>query len=504
MNPARSLFLSLALLASNAHAAKWTDYFAIEKITNPAGIDPQVGAIEALADGKIAVAFHRGEVMIYDPAAKSWSLFASGLQEPLGMLSEPNGNLLVMQRAELTRLVDSDKDGKADHYETVFDGFGMSGNYHEFSYGPVRDQDGSLFIVLGLASNGARIRPEIRGTFSDIGLSRELLTNSKDWKNDGIKAGRMYSRVPYRGWVIKLSADGKTSEPWASGFRSPNGIGFDAKGRLLITDNQGDWRPTSPLYEIKKDGFYGNPASLVWTKNWDGRNPLEVPVAELDKLQVPAAGYFPQGELANSPTQPIIIPPGAFPKSFDQNTLIGEMNQPTLVRVLDDEVDGTFQTALVPFLDKSPLGIGNHRLAFGKDGAFYVGKTALSWAGGSGITRIKWNGKPFFSLDQIKARPAGFTLKFSQPVDPASIPAIVLHRHTYQYHANYGSPKVDDTVLPVTSAILAPDGLSLTLETAGPLKEKYLHFFDLTRLRSKSGDSLLGDKAWYEVVKAPK
>lgn len=503
MIPSRALFLGLCLLGSPLQAASWTDCFTIEPIPNPAGIDPQVGAIGTLADGKIIAAFHRGEVMIYDPAGKSWSLFANGLQEPLGLLPEANGDLLVMQRAELTRLKDTDQDGKADRYETVYDGFGMTGNYHEFAYGPVRDKDGNLFIALGLASNGAQIRPELRGEFSEIGtLNREQMTYSKDWKKDGGKAGRMYSRVPYRGWVMKISPAGK-AEPWASGFRSPNGIGFDASGRLLVTDNQGDWRPTSPLYEIKQGGFYGQPASLVWKDGWDGRDPVKLPLDELDRMQTPAIGYFPQGELANSPTQPVIIPAGAFPKNFDRQTLIGEMNQPTLVRVLEDEVDGTFQTALVPFLDKSPLGIGNHRLTFTSDGSLYIGKTALSWAGGSGITRIKWNGKPFFALDRIKALPDGFSLTFTEPVDPGTLSDIAVKTHTYKYHSNYGSPKIDESAMPVDKATASGDGLTVTLET-GPLKERYLHALDLSKLRSKSGANLLGDRAWYQVVKAPK
>lgn len=498
------LFLAIGLIFTTAHAAEWKDYFSFEKIPNPLGVDPQVGALGTLADGKIIAAFHRGEVMIYDPAAKSWTLFANGLQEPLGLLPEPNGSILVMQRAELTRLTDTDKDGTADRYETVFDGFGMSGNYHEFSYGPARDADGNLYVALGLASNGAPIRPEIRGEFSEIGeLDREQMTNADDWKANFEKAGRMYARVPYRGWIFKISPDGKTAEPWASGLRSPDGIGFDASGRLLVTDNQGDWRPTSPLYEIKKGGFYGNPMSLIWEKNWGRRDPLKVSVSDLNRRQTPPAGYFPQGELANSPTEPVIIPPGAFPKIFDRQTLIGEMNQPTLVRVLEDEVDGTFQTALVPFLNQSPIGIGNHRLTFGKDNSLYVGKTALSWAGGSGITRIKWNGKPFFVIDQIKALPTGFAVKFSEPVDPETLSGIAAKRHTYHYHATYGSPKVDETELPIKAATLSPDGLTATL-TLGALKETYLHALDFTKLRSKSGSNLLGEKAWYQVIKAPK
>lgn len=502
MNPFRFLALGLAA-AATAHADMWTDHFDLERLPDPVGIDPQVGALETLADGRLAAAFHRGEVMIYDPAAKSWSLFASGLQEPLGMLVEPDGSLLVMQRSELTRLVDTDKDGKADRYETVFDGFGMTGNYHEFAYGPVRDKDGSLFIVLGAGSNGAPMRSEVRGEFSEIGQADfGQMTDAKNWKNNSKLAGRMYSRVPYRGWVLKLSPDGKTATPWASGFRSPNGIGFDSHGRLLVTDNQGDWRPTSPLYEIKQGGFYGHPPSLVWRKGWDGRDPMKIPVGELDKMQTPAAGYMPQGELANSPTQPVIIPAGAFPPGFDQQTLIGEMNQPWLVRVLDDEVSGNFQTALVPFLDGSLLGIGNNRLAFGKDGSLYIGKTALSWAGSFGVTRVKWNGKPFFSIDAVKATPSGFTIAFSEAADTATLAGIMAKRHTYKYHANYGSPKIDETELPA-KASLSEDGKILTLDLGGSLKEKYLHLLDLTALRSKSGNSLLGSKAWYQVNKAP-
>jgi glucose/arabinose dehydrogenase len=494
--------LYLSLLVASTQAATWTDYFDFEALPNPGGVDPQVGALETLPDGRLAAAFHRGEVMIYDPVARSWSLFANGLQEPLGLLSEPSGSLLVMQRAELTRLSDADHDGSADLYETVFDGFGMSGNYHEFSYGPVRDKDGSLFIALGLASNGAPIRQEIRGEFMKIGSPREKITVGTDWEKNAKAAGRMYSRVPYRGWVIKLSPDGKTVTPWASGFRSPNGIGFDASGRLLLTDNQGDWRPTSPLYQVKQDGFYGHPAALVWRKDWDGRDPLKVPVAELDALQIQASGLFPQGELANSPTQPVTIPAGVFPSSFDRQTLIGEMNQPTLIRVIDDEVDGHFQPALVPFLDGSPLGIGNNRLAFGKDGSLYIGKTALSWAGSSGIIRVKWNGKSFFSVAGVKATANGFVVRLSEAADPSTIQSIVAKRHTYIYSGQYGSPKVDETLLPIQST-LSNDGLVLTLEI-GPLKEKFLHLLDLRTLRSATGTNLLGDRVWYQVNHAPK
>jgi hypothetical protein len=184
-------------------------------------------------------------------------------------------------------------------------------------------------------------------------------------------------------------------------------------------------------------------------------------------------------------------------------TLIGEMNQPTLVRVLDDEVDGVFQTALVPMFFGSPLGKGNNRIVFGKDGTMYVGKTALSWAGDNGIARVKWNGKPFFSLDAMKAQPGGFTLKFSEPVDPDSLPEIAVSSHTYEYHADYGAPKKDQKAMEVKAAKLSSDGKVLSLDL-GAIREGYLHLVDLSGLKSAAGNTLLGDKAWYQVVKAPR
>ena len=497
-------FSLLAWLSLSLAASAWTQHFSFEEIPLPQGVDPQVGAMDTMADGRIAVAFHRGELMIYDPTAKTWSTFATGLQEPLGMLVDKDGSVLVMQRAELTRLRDTNGDGSADEYETVFDDFGMSGNYHEFSYGPARDAQGNLYIVLGVASNGAPMAKEIRGEFSEIGkVDFEGMTSRETWGKNRGPAGRMYARVKWRGWVLKLSPDGKTMEPFAGGFRSPNGIGFDASGRLLITDNQGDWRPTSPLYDVKKGGFYGHPASLVWKPGWDGKDPYSIPVPELDQLQTPAVGYFPQGELANSPTWPVVIPQGSFPAGWTNHTLIGEMNQKNLVRVLEDEVDGTFQTALVPVFNGSPLGMGSNRLAFGKDGSLYIGKTALSWAGGKGITRVKWNGEAFLSLDQVKAQKEGFALRFSQAIDATTLETLAVSRHTYAYHAAYGAPKKDLTKLEVKNAKLSADGMTLTFEI-GALKEKYLHCIDMTGLHGKDGGKLLGDKAWYQVVKAPK
>src|SRR3546814_3120381 len=76
------------------------------------------------------------------------------------------------------------------------------------------------------------------------------------------------------------------------GFRSPDGIGFDGKGNLFVTDNQGDWLGTSKMYHVEAGNFYGQVSSLVWKEGWD-TDPLKMPVPVLDSMRTREAILFP-------------------------------------------------------------------------------------------------------------------------------------------------------------------------------------------------------------------
>jgi glucose/arabinose dehydrogenase len=493
---------SLLLFASFASAQS----IEIEPMPNPPGVDPQIGGLDVRPDGKVAAAFHRGEVLIFDPASKTWSRFAEGLHEPLGLLAESNDSLLVMQRAELTRLRDTDGDGTADSYETVFDNFGMSGNYHEFAFGPAKGPDGSLYIALNVASNGAGVRPEIRGEWSDIGdATFEQMIDGPNFGKFRGKAGRMYSRVPYRGWIIKVSPDGSKWEPYASGFRSPDGIGFDAQGRLLVDDNQGDWRGTSPLYVVKKGGFYGHPASLIWTAGWDKGDPRKIPVQELDAMRVKESARFPQGELANSPTQPAVFPASWGP--YAGQTIIGEMNQPRLIRFMPDEIGDFVQGTMISMFEETPLGIGNHRLAFSKDGTMWVGKTRLSWAGSEGLVKITPRDlDKAFTVTSVHLEKTEkghtFRIHFSQPIK--ELTGLQMSRFDYLYHEAYGSPKTDEADIPLASVgPFQNRGTEIIVEPEGELKAGAIHCIEFSGGTSKSGSQLGAIKLYYQATNIP-
>lgn len=132
-----SIFLALCFTSCSENIVE-SGTFVVEDISMPDGLTAEVAALDVLSDGRLIAAFMRGEIMIYEPEADKWEVFATGLHEPLGMLVIDDQEILVMQLPELTRIRDTDGDGVADHYETVYDGFGMTGNYHEFTYGQLK------------------------------------------------------------------------------------------------------------------------------------------------------------------------------------------------------------------------------------------------------------------------------------------------------------------------------------------------------------------------------
>jgi glucose/arabinose dehydrogenase len=481
--------------------ALMAQHFRVTELKGPAGVDPQVGAILPLSDGRVAVAFHRGEIAVFDLQKASWSIFAEGLHEPLGLLEDTDGSLLVMQRPELTRLKDMNGDGAADVFETVWDGFGMTGNYHEFAFGPLRSKDGKLFVALNLASSGASVRSELRGEWLDVGLQREAFY--QDWKSASKQAGRMYSRVPWRGWVMEIDPKTGVAQPFASGFRSPDGLGWDAEGNLLVSDNQGDWRGTSELHVVKRGGFYGHPASLPWRGDWAHGDPLKAPVEVLEQLRTPAAVWFPQGTYANSPTQMVRIPKTAAWGPYGGHILIGEMNVPKLLRVTLEEVHGVWQGACYPMVEMTTLKAGLHRLAFVGD-RLLVGRTHLSWAGGEHLGWLESTGNFGFDVMELKAEPDGFNVRFSKPADRSAVDPSnwSVRSYTFAYWATYGSPEMDSHEFSPESVSLSEDGLSARLKIP-EMRENFVYDFNFGSLRAADGSPVLNQKAAYTLRRKP-
>ncbi len=475
---------ALAEQKEKAPNALHSDYYKVEKIDTPAGLSAEVGGLDVLADGRVVACFHRGEVYIYDPAKKSWVLFAEGLHDPLGVIAISDREMIVMQRPELTRIRDTDGDGSADEYTTVTDDFGLTGNYHEFGFGPIRDRDGNYVIGLNVGSSGAGVRSEVRGELRPA---------------HGKPPGRMYSAVPWRGWIMKVTPEGKIT-PFALGFRSPNGLGFDAGGNLFVSDNQGDWIGTSPLYHVEAGKFYGHPAALNWQPG-ETRPPLTIPVPELDAMRVRGSVLFPQGSMASSPSQPLLDTTGGKFGPSDGQMLIGDFSRARIMRLMLEKVDGQFQGACAPMIDSGLNGAGINRLAFAPDGSLYVGHTSHGWGSSTGIDRVTWTGKTPLDVREMHLTEKGFELVFTAPLQQvtAMLPeSYQLKRYHYKYSSNYGAPQSDMENVPVVAARLSADRKRVSLELKD-LTAWRVYELHIEELESDSGTPLLNHFMCYTL-----
>lgn len=266
--------------------------------------------------------------------------FASGLHEVLG-LAYKNGSFYCVQRGELTKMTDTDNDGVADDFETIY-AWPLSGNYHEYSFGPKLAADGSFFATLNLGF-------------------------PPTWWNPT-------SMVPWRGWALHIFEDGRV-EPWAAGMRSPCGISM-IDDQLFYTDNQGDWVGSGSIMQVKKGAFMGHPASLVWaklpqspikltTEQFFAKNETKMiydrkgnsvkpendvnakVVTEMDmkknfpELQIPAV-WLPHGILGISNSEIVKIPQGSF-GPFAGQLLVGDQGQSMVSRVFMEKINGEYQ-----------------------------------------------------------------------------------------------------------------------------------------------------------------
>jgi glucose/arabinose dehydrogenase len=478
----RSLFhtiiqiVALSLLCLSACAAELNDSYKITPIPTPENTPLEVGGMDWMPDGRLIVCTRRGEVWTLSGSQRK--LFASGLQEALGLIHGDKGNdVYVMQRPELTHLVDTDGDGIADRYETVTADFGFSGNYHEFAYGPAKDKDGYLYFSLNLAH-----APDAFGG-PYMGAHKE---------------------TPYRGWVFRSekpnSAGGKFV-PWAYGLRSPNGLAASPDGEIFFADNQGEWIGSNWLGQVKHGRFYGNPSSMIFTKDWNDRDPKSVPLEELEKKKTPPAIIFPYGRMGQSLSQPAWDTTAGKFGPFQGQIFVGDVQYPLVMRATLEKVDGEYQGACYPFLRHPDLQ-GANRLLFAPDGSLLVGRTDRGWVRGSaGLARVTYTGQVPFEILSMSLTKTGFDVTFTKPVareraaDPKTY--ALLHWHLI-YHKTYGSPEADKTAVKIDAVKISDEGRKVSL-TLGELLPGKVYDLTINELKSAEGSELKNKNAYYTL-----
>jgi len=476
----RALFLSLSA-SGLLSAADQSDYYLREPIPLPQGEVMEIGSIALLPDKQLAVTTRRGDVWICSGAYEkdlskvSWKKFAQGLHEPLGAFWK-DGSLFLTQRPEVTRLEDTDNDGLADVFETINSDWGINGDYHEYAFGSPPDKEGNIWLVLCLTGSGGA---------------------ASDW----------------RGWCMRVTPDGKMI-PTCSGIRSPGGIGFNHLGDAFYTDNQGPWNGSSSLKWLKPGSFQGNPTGNKYHKLADLPEPPQPQdksriVTERARLPefVPPAVVLPHGKVGQSPTGIACDTTGGKFGPWENQLFIGEQTHSQLQRVSLEKVNGLYQGAVFHFLQDFECGL--IPVTMDNSGVLFAGGSNRGWASRGGkpftLERVTWTGVTPFEIQTMTANSDGFTLKFTDPVDPTSAgdPATYqMDAWTYIYQSSYGSPEVDQTTPKVTAATVSDDRKSVRLKIDGLVKG-HVHHLNAPNLKSNSGSTLWHSEAWYTLNEIP-
>ncbi len=484
-----SAILTLLLAGHCSAAPVENDFYTLTDVPFPKEAFVEVSALETLPDGKLAMGTRRGEIWVLEnPSAATAAefrvvKFADGLHEILGLAwNAKTKALYVTQRPEITIVRDANGDGRADQFDTFYDGWAQTGDYHEYNFASKFCKDGNLWTTLCLT-----------GSFTSEG--------------------------PWRGWCLRIDPAGKVI-PTCSGVRSPGGMGF-FQGDCFYTDNQGPWNGSSSIKHLKPGSFQGNPSGNKWYETAEAKATMGADVpTPTDKGRVvsdrvllpqlvPAAIILPHSHLGQSSSGLVEEKSEGKFGPFAGQLLVGDQCYSNICRCSMEQVNGVWQGAAI--LLREGLKCGVIPLEQLPDGSVFAGGADRGWGSRGGapfaLHRVNWTKSVPFEMLAVKARPDGFRVTFTKPVRADSVKAgdtIKCRAWTYIFQSAYGSPEVDAAEPVVTSATLSDDGLTLDLKLDNLFKG-HVHLLDLKGVLAREADlPLLHSKAYYTLNEIPK
>ncbi|WP_421877480.1 family 16 glycoside hydrolase [Marinoscillum sp.] len=432
----------------------------------PNDFQPRVGGIDFLNEDQMLVCTWDALGPVYlvenfrseNPEEITVKRIATGLAEPLG-IKVVDGEIYVLQKQELTKLVDTDGDMIIDEYLTVADDWTVSSNFHEFSFGLVY-KDGYFYGALAtdILPGGASADPQ-----------------PKD-----------------RGKLAKISKETGEVEFIASGLRTPNGIGIGVDGEIFVADNQGDWLPASKINHVRKGAWFGSRSV-----DYEGTEGL---------VQDEPVVWLPQDEIGNSPSTPLYLDKGPYAGQM----IHCEVTHGGVKRVFVEKINDNYQGVVFRFSQGIEAGV--NRLAWAPDGSLLVGGIGVSGNWGQtgklnyGLQRMVYNGESTFEMLKVMAKSDGFEIEFTEPIKAGQVISpdnFQIEQFYFKPTKEYGGPKLGLETMTPTAFSLSEDRKTVSFRLDG-LKEKHVVYFRVKRpFVSAKDQELWTTEAWYTLTNIP-
>lgn len=403
--------------------------------------DPNV-AVVTTWDGSVWMV--TGVASDEDSADVKWRRFATGLFQPLGV-KVIDGVPYVICRDQIVALHDLNRDGEADWYKNFNSDHQVTEHFHEFAAGLQTDDEGNFYYS-------------------------KCACHAKK------------AIVPQHGTLLKVSADGSTTEILANGFRAANGVCLNPDGTFFVTDQEGHWTPKNRINHVRRGGFYGNylgyhddlstaddamEQPLCWITNEFDRSPAELIWVTSDK-------WGPlKGSLLN------------FSYGYGQIYVVPH-------EVVDGQTQGGMaRLPIQPF----PTGIMRGRF-HPVDGQLYC-CGMFAWAGNQtqpgGFYRVRYTGEAVNVPVAMKVSKGQIELSMTDALGDSATDVSNYQVEVWDLKrtANYGSKHLNVRKWKIDSASLSSDGkkVTLSIEELEPTWGMRLNY----SLTGREGEAIRGE-----------
>lgn len=301
------------------------------------------------------------------------------------------------------------------------------------------------------------------------------------------------------GYAVRYDLATGAQEILGRGIRMPNGLAANAAGDLFFTDNQGEYRPGSPVYHLVKGRHYGMAAPAGLEGNQGGHLLNLMPLPPADSIHLPAV-WVPYGGESRSLTNLLLLKQGPFAGHF----LAGDNARGLVHRIQLEKVKGEYQGACFPF--SGVLEAGIQSFALGSDGTIYGGALGQgpghNWLGRThGLMKWKPTGEPVRALRRVSSQRSGFDIEFTEPLaaNGGQPEHYWVQSFRYEPTADYGGPKLDVRNHRILELASSTDRTRLALTVEGLEAGRIYRIAIAPALRSAGGQPYFTENAWYTL-----